>query len=166
MNRLKKISIWTGAAIGGVIGGTISLAGTVTHNSFLDHLGSDIIDSTILTASIAGNAASGTAHLVAGAVKRDSGHLTEAREDFSDVGHSILNNFKNNIHLILDNSGEILLGVKTKDGRRILNGAKTLGKAAAIGAITVGAIQVTPEASPQETDADDSPAAKSESSGD
>ena len=105
-------------------------------------MGEDIVDSTILTASITGNALSGTAHLAAGAAKRDPQHLSSAKEDFADVGRGLLKNFKTNMHLILDNSGEILLGIKDRDGRRILNGAKTLGKIIAISTITVGAVQI------------------------
>lgn len=142
MDKIKKASIVTGAVVGGVIGGAVSLVGTLAHNKFLDRLGEDIVDSTILTASITGNALSGTAHLAAGAAKRDPQHLSSAKEDFADVGRGLLKNFKTNMHLILDNSGEILLGIKDRDGRRILNGAKTLGKIIAISTITVGAVQI------------------------
>lgn len=47
--------------------------------------------------------------------------------------------------MIVNNSGDIVKGVKDRDIKRVLNGAKTLGKMAAIGAITVGAIKIEPD---------------------
>ncbi len=60
-----------------------------------------------------------------------------------------MNNFVDNVKTVVDNSGEIIDGVKEKDNRKIIRGAKTLVKVVAIGAITVGAIKIKKEEDPE-----------------
>lgn len=145
MDKLKKAGIIGGAVVGGVIGGAISVIGHVAHNKFLDELGGSIVDSTILTGQIAGQAASGAADIVAGKVRKKPRHIRKGKEDLINAGDQVVTNIITNAKIIIDNSGEIIEGVKEKDKRKILNGAKTLGKMAAIGAITVGTIKVKPD---------------------
>lgn len=144
MDLIKKAAIIGGAAVGTVIGGTLSIIGHVTKVKFLDELGESIVDSTILTGQIAGQAVSGAADLVAGGLGKKPRLLRRGRDDLLGAGGRILKNYVNNAKLIFSNSGEILEGIKTRDGRKILNGAKTMGKIAAVGFITVGAIKVKP----------------------
>ena len=145
MDIIKKAGIIGGAAVGGLIGGTISIIGHVSKVRFLDELGGNIIDSTILTGQIAGQALSGAADLVSGTIRHRPRQLDQGKTDLLGAGERILNNYIANARLIIENSGEILLGIKSRDGRKIMNGAKTLGKIVAIGTITVGAIKVKPD---------------------
>lgn len=145
MDLIKKAGIVGGAVVGGIIGGTISIVGHVTKIKFVDELGENIVDSTILTGSIAGQIASGAADVVAGGVQKEPRHIEQGKKDLKAGGGKIVGNYVNNAKLIINNSGDIVKGVRTKDIKRVLNGAKTLGKIAAIGAITVGAIKIEPE---------------------
>ncbi|MBE6032479.1 MAG: hypothetical protein IJO79_02375 [Firmicutes bacterium] len=147
---IKKIGIMGGAAVGGVIGGSVSMVGKLTKVKFLDELGSNIVDSTIETGKIAGDIASGLTHVAVGAVKKQPERIPQGKQDLKRGGGAILNNYVDNFRTIVDNSGELVMGIKTKDGRRVLNGAKTLGKIAAISMITVGAIKVDTEKEPSE----------------
>ena len=61
------------------------------------------------------------------------------------AGSQVVNNFVDNVKTVVDNSGEIIDGVKEKNSKKIIRGAKTLVKVVAIGAITVGAIKIKPE---------------------
>ncbi|NLP29639.1 MAG: hypothetical protein GX363_00760, partial [Clostridiales bacterium] len=123
---------------------SISIIGHITKNKFLDELGDSIVDSTILTGQIAGQVASGTTDIVVGKLKHKPKYIQDGKNDLKDAGYQIVNNYVTNIKLIYDNSGEIVKGIHQKDGKRIWNGAKTLGKIVAIGTITVGAIKVNP----------------------
>ncbi|MDD2484356.1 MAG: hypothetical protein PHQ50_04980 [Eubacteriales bacterium] len=145
MNKIKKAGIIGGAVAGGLIGGTVGMLGHITKIKFLEELGDNIIDSTILTGEIAGNVASGATNLVVGGVGRSSQKLDEGKEDLRDAFGQVAGNFVNNAKTVIGNSGEMIEGVRTGDGKKILNGAKTLGKIAAIGAITVGAIKLSPD---------------------
>ena len=144
MDVIKKAGIVGGAVIGGVIGGALSIVGHVTKNKVVDELGENIVDSTILTGSIAGQIASGAADVVVGGIQKEPEHIDRGKKDLKAGGGKIVGNYVTNAKLIINNSGDIVGGVKNRDVKRVLNGAKTLGKIVAIGAITVGAIKIEP----------------------
>ena len=147
LDIIKKTAIIGGAVVGGLIGGAVSIAGHLAKNKFVDELGGNIVDSAILTGSIAGQIASGAADVVAGSIKKEPENIINGKEDLKVGGFRIVRNYVNNARLIIGNSGEIVKGAKSGDIKRVLNGAKTLGKIAAIGAITVGAIKIDPDKS-------------------
>ena len=144
MNNIKKAGIITGAVIGGVLGGTLSVVGKVSKKPFIDELGESVVDSTILTGKIAGDIASGATHVISGKVNKNSVKIDEGKDDLKSAGTAVVNNFVNNVHTIVDNSSEIVEGMKERDKKKILRGAKTLAKVVAVGTITVGAVKVKP----------------------
>lgn len=145
MNNIKKAGIITGAVVGGVIGGTISFIGKVSNQKFIDELGENVVDSTILTGGIAGEIASGATNVISGKIKKSRRKVEEGKDDLKSAGSQVVNNFVDNVKTVVDNSGEIIDGVKEKNSKKIIRGAKTLVKVVAIGAITVGAIKIKPE---------------------
>lgn len=145
VNNIKKAGILTGAVVGGVIGGTISLIGKVSHKKFIDDLGESIVDSTILTGGIAGDLASGTTHIVSGKIKKSPRKIEEGKGELKSAGGQVVNNFVNNVKTVVENSGDIIEGVKEKDKKKIVRGTKTLAKFAAVSAITVGTVKIKPE---------------------
>ena len=145
MNNIKKAGIITGAVVGGAIGGTISFIGKMTNQKFIDELGESVVDSTILTGGIAGEVASGATNVISGKIQKSSRKVEEGKDDLKSAGTQVVQNFVNNVQTVVDNSGEILEGVKEKDRRKIIRGAKTLAKVAAVGAITAGTIKIKPE---------------------
>lgn len=144
-NNIKKAGIITGAVVGGAIGGTISVIGKVTKKKFIDELGESVVDSTILTGGIAGDIASGATNVISGKIQKSRRKVEKGKKELKSAGGQVVRNIVTNVRTVVDNSGEILEGVKEKDGRKIMRGAKTLAKVAAVGAITVGAIKVKPE---------------------
>lgn len=166
MKPIKKAGIVIGATLGGVIGGAIAVVGHVTKKKFLDDLGSNIVDSTILTGEIAGEAASGAVHLAAGGVeaigeaidkkgdkpikryihlKKKRSHLKAAKRDLKSAGGRVFGNMVRNFKMTVNSVGAIAQGIAEKDKEKVKREIKTLGKMAAVGAITVGAIKVDPE---------------------
>ena len=145
MDSLKKAGIITGAAIGGVIGGTLSVVGKVTDIKIMDTIGSSIVDSTIYTGSIAGDIASGATDVITGKITKNSDKVSDGVQDLKEGGAKTVENFVGSIKLVTDNSGEIWKGVKEKDTKKIKHGIKTLAKVAAVGFITVGAIKIEEE---------------------
>lgn len=152
MNNIKKAGIITGAVIGGAIGGTLSVIGKVTKKKFIDELGESVVDSTILTGEIAGDIASGATNMISGKIQKSRPRVEKGKGELKAAGTKVVGNFVHNVKTIADNSGEIVEGVKEKDHRKILRGAKTLAKVAAVGAITVGAVKVKPEEENAETE--------------
>jgi hypothetical protein len=145
VNNIKKAGIITGAVVGGAIGGTLSVIGKVTKKKFIDELGESVVDSTILTGGIAGDVASGTTNVISGKIEKSRRKVEKGKKELKSAGTQVARNFVSNVRTVVDNSGEILEGVKEKNPKRILRGVKTLAKVAAVGAITVGAIKVKPE---------------------
>ena len=145
MNKIKKAGIVTGAVVGGVIGGTISFIGKVSNQKFIDELGESVVDSTILTGGIAGDVASGATNVISGKIKKSDRKVKEGKEELISAGTQVVDNFVGNVKTVVNNSGDIIEGVKEKDRRKILGGAKTLAKVIAVGAITVGTIKIKQE---------------------
>ena len=150
MNNIKKAGIITGAVVGGVIGGTISFIGKMANQKFIDDLGESVVDSTIMTGGIAGDIASGTTNVISGKINKSDRKVKEGKEELVSAGTQVVDNFVNNIKTVVDNSGEIIEGVKEKDKKKIIHGAKTLAKVAAVGAITVGTIKIKEEKSEED----------------
>lgn len=142
MNQIKKAGIITGAVVGGAIGGTISFIGKMTRQKFIDELGESIVDSTILTGGIAGDIASGATNVISGKIQSKHRKVEEGKEELISAGTQVVENFVHNVQTVVDNSGEILEGVKEKDRKKVVRGAKTLVKVVAVGAITVGPIKI------------------------
>lgn len=151
MDTLKKAGIIAGAAVGGVIGGTLSVVGKVADIKIIDNIGSSIVDSTIYTGEIAGDIASGTTEVIAGKITKNPDKVTGGVQDLKDGGSKVVGNFVNNFKLITSNGGEILEGVRERDSEKIKHGAKSLAKVAAVGIMTVGAIKIDDEENNEST---------------
>ncbi|MHC1723180.1 MAG: hypothetical protein AB9836_08260 [Aminipila sp.] len=152
MDTLKKAGIIAGAAVGGVIGGTISVVGKVADIKIIDNIGSSIIDSTIYTGEIAGDIASGTTEVITGKITKNPDKVNGGVKDLKSGGNKVVGNFVNNFKLVTSNGGEILEGVKKRDTEKIKHGAKTLAKVAAVGLVTVGAIKIDDDENDENTD--------------
>jgi hypothetical protein len=117
----------------------------VTNQKFIDELGESVVDSTILTGGIAGEVASGATNMISGKIQNSNRKVEEGKDDLKSAGTQVVQNFVDNVQTVVANSGEILEGVKQKDKKKIIRGAKTLAKVVAVGAITVGTIKIKPE---------------------
>src|SRR5665648_831386 len=142
MDLIKKTGILTGAVIGGVIGGTLSVIGKVAKIKIIDDIGESVVDSTILTGTIAGNLASGTTDLLAGKIQHDQHLVNEGVTDLKDTGHKVVNNFVGNVKLVAKSGDEILIGVKQRNRHKVTGGVKSLVKVVSVGVLTVGAIKI------------------------
>lgn len=142
METLKKAGVCAGAALGGVVGGTVSLVGKVIRQPDIDQLGETITDSAILTGEIAGHALSGTADVIAGAVRRDKRTLKKGGRDLKRAGGAMVKNVAANASILLTEAGNVAVGVKTGDRARVVRGLKTMGKMAAVELFTVGAVKM------------------------
>lgn len=68
--------------------------------------------------------------------------MNEGIEDIKESGGAIVGNIIINTKNVIDNSGEVISGIKQKDGRKIIKGVKSLAKYAAVSTITVGSMQI------------------------
>jgi hypothetical protein len=94
--------------------------------------------------------------VISGKIQKSRHKIEEGKDELKSAGSQVVQNFVDNVQTVVDNSGEILEGVKEKDHKKILRGAKTLAKVAAVGAITVGAIKIKPEKKEEDPSGKDS----------
>ena len=106
---------------------------------------------SIMTGEIAGTVASGGVDLVKGKITEDPNTFNEGLNDLKSSGNSIVNNFKDNVHLIVDNSQDLIEGCKERDKTKVIKGASSLAKVAAVSLVTVGAIKVADSKEATET---------------
>lgn len=142
MKTVKKVGIITGAVLGGIVGGTVSIIGKVSKKKFVDELGESIVDSSILTGELYGGLASGTTEVISGKIKKDKKRVGEGMDDIKDSGGAIVGNIITSAKTVIGNSGEIVDGIKKRDGKKIIKGAKSLAKYAAVSTITVGSMKI------------------------
>ena len=138
MGLIKKIGITAGA----VVGGSGSFAGKLSGVKFIDELGESIVDSAIYTGSIAGTLVGGAADVVTGKLTKDETKACAGVRDLKNGGRRVVRNVVENVKTVAENGGEIVNGIRERDGKRALRGAKTLAKVVVVGAVTVGAIRV------------------------
>lgn len=142
MGKIKRAGVYAGIAIGGVIGGAVSLTGKLTGKKFIEDLGGNIMDSTILTGEIVGEAVSGATRVVSGKLTKKPRRIQKGQREMKQATGKVVSNITDNFKTIKNNSGEIIQGVKHRDPARVKNGAKTLGKVIAISLVTVGAVKL------------------------
>lgn len=142
MEKVKKTGIIAGAIVGGTIGGLISVIGKVSKVKIIDDIGESVVDSTILSGTIAGNAASGAADIITGATLNNPQKKEEGIKDLKITGGQLINNFTNNIKLVAVSGSEIFTGIKNRNTKEMKHGIKSLVKVAAVGFITVGPIKI------------------------
>ncbi|HHX13596.1 MAG TPA: hypothetical protein GX726_01410 [Clostridiales bacterium] len=145
MNKIKKAAIIGGALVGGLIGGSLSVIGKVSRKKLLDDLGSNIVDSTLLTGKITGDMLSGTTHLLIGKIRKKPRCLKQGKKDLQRAGSQVVDNFVTNTKQVLRNTGDLAGGIVKRDKKRVIRSLKTLGKIATVGTLTVGAILVPDE---------------------
>ncbi len=143
MDNIKKAAIAAGAVAGGIIGGTVSLAGKMTKTEVVEELGDGITDSAIMTGELVGEALSGAADLVAGGLRKDHDMISEGGKELKHAAKTTLTNALNNIKVIGRSGAGIVGGMVRGDKQEVARGLKNLGKMAAIGLVTVGVVKAS-----------------------
>ena len=126
MDSIKKACILAGAVIGGVVGGSISLAGKMAKVKFVDDVGSSIVSSAIHTGELTGTIAGGTVNAVSGKITKKPLKVKKGIKDLKRGGKQVADNVFANFRYVVENRKDI----------------KKLAKFAAVGTITVGAIKM------------------------
>ena len=142
MNKVKKAGVCAGIVAGAVIGGTVSMIGKMAEKKVIDELGESIMDSTILTGEIVGEAASGTTRIISGSIQKRPEKVRKGKKELGNAGKRVVGNVVSNVKIAARQGEEILAGVRAKDKTRVAKGFRTLGKMALVGMLTVGAIKV------------------------
>ena len=143
--NIKKYGILTFALTNGVLGGLVSLTGKMFNNKFLDSLGEDIVDSSIFTGELVGDAIGGVNDVIAGKIKEDPERLADGAKILKGFAKDSVRNIASNLVLIADTGEEAVVSLIDKENQKAYRAIKTLGKVLIIGTLTGGAIKVDRE---------------------
>ena len=142
MNGIKKGFITASAIAGGALGGLVRAGGQILRAPMIEELGNAVLDSAVLTGTIAGQLVSGAADWTVGIFSGEEEKKEQGTYDLKEGTGKIIGNVKENLQRTVKNGKVIADGVRTQDKEKVIRGAKTIVKMAAVGAITVGAVKV------------------------
>ncbi|MDR7316053.1 hypothetical protein [Brevibacillus nitrificans] len=143
MGFLKELGQGLGQIAGGVVGGTINLAGELFDNKTLKEVGEGVYHASSKAGETIGTFASGTVDVVGGFLTNDEMQMNEGFRDIggavSDTATGIINGVAN----VIDNGGKVINGVVTGDTELVKDGGVNLLKTAAIATFAVGIADLT-----------------------
>ncbi|MDF2923732.1 MAG: hypothetical protein K0R57_2646 [Paenibacillaceae bacterium] len=142
MSFLKKLGQAAGEVTGLVLGGTVRVVGEVTGSGFIKEIGDSVEKATVVTGKTLGNAASGVWDAGAGLIKQDKEQLDEGLHDIKDAVGSTVKGIGQGIGYVYDNGKDVVNGLREQDKELAKEGAKNLVKAAAVGALAIGVVDV------------------------
>ncbi|SFJ57761.1 hypothetical protein SAMN02799624_05065 [Paenibacillus sp. UNC496MF] len=142
MDLLKGVGKLAGDLTGRVLGGTVRVAGELVHSDYIKEIGNDVERVTAKTGELAGRAASGVWDVGAGLITADKQQAKTGFEDLGDAVTTTVRGAGQGIEYVVQSGKDVVTGIKENDKRLMKEGAKKLGKAAAVSILAVGAIDV------------------------
>ncbi|MBO7744497.1 hypothetical protein I8J29_09840 [Paenibacillus sp. MWE-103] len=142
MDLLKGVGKLAGDLTGRVLGGTVRVAGELVHSDYIKEIGNDVERVTAKTGELAGRAASGVWDVGAGLITSDKQQAKTGFEDLGDAVTTTVRGAGQGIEYVVQSGKEVVTGMKENDTRLMKEGAKKLGKAAAVSIIAVGVIDM------------------------
>ncbi|TCN01039.1 hypothetical protein EV294_101491 [Paenibacillus sp. BK033] len=142
MDLLKGFGKLAGDFTGRVLGGTVRVAGELVHSDYIKEIGNDVERVTAKTGELAGRAASGVWDVGAGLISADKQQTKTGLHDLGDAVTITVKGAGQGIEYVVESGKEVVTGMKENDKQLIKDGAKKLGKAAAVSIIAVGVIDI------------------------
>lgn len=142
MNAIREVGKWAGAVTGKVLGGTVRVAGELVHSPYIKEIGDSVEHVTAASGDILGQAAGGLWEIGAGLVQKNEPRTREGFGELSQAVGDTVDGVGRGVEYILDNGREMISGLQEGDRERLKQGAKNLGKMAAVGALAIGVIEL------------------------
>lgn len=142
MGFLKELGKFTGQVAGQVIGGSVRVVGELTGSDFIKEIGDGAQRATENAGRVLGNAASGVWDVAAGIVQQDELRMEDG---FRDVGGAVGETARGigaSLVNVVENSGQVIEGIKNEDSKLLKEGAKGLLKTAAVATLAIGVIDI------------------------
>lgn len=142
MSFLKKLGKTAGEVTGLVIGGTVRVVGEVTGSGLVKEIGDSVEKVTAATGETLGNAASGVWDMGAGLITNKREQVEEGLHDFTDAAGTTVKGIGRSVGYVYENGKDVVHGMMEKDPALLREGARNLVKAAAVGALAVGVVDI------------------------
>jgi DNase/tRNase domain of colicin-like bacteriocin len=142
MDFLKKTGKFAGTLTGKVLGGSVRIVGELANSKYIKEIGDSVERATTQTGELLGQTASGLYDVGAGLITKDESKRDEGLGDIGGavkttaigIGHGV-------VHVVASGK-DVYQGLKDGDNERLKQGAKNLGKVAAVGVIAIGVIDL------------------------
>ncbi|WP_040952061.1 hypothetical protein [Gorillibacterium massiliense] len=142
MDFLKKAGHFTGKMTGLVIGGSVRVVGELAGSPFIKEIGDSVEKVTVKTGDTLGTAASGLWDTGAGLITADPVQRDSGLADLGGAARSVARGTVQGAEYVYRNGKDAVDGLRENDSKQVKSAAKNLVKAAAIGALAVGVIDV------------------------
>jgi len=142
MDFLKKAGHYAGKMTGLAIGGSVRVVGELAGSPFIKEIGDSVEKVTAKTGDTLGTAASGMWDTGAGLIAADSARRDNGLADLGGAARSVVRGTVQGAEYVYRNGKDAVDGIRDKDSEQVKGAAKNLVKAAAIGALAVGVIDI------------------------
>lgn len=142
MDFLKKAGHYAGKMTGLVIGGSVRVVGELAGSPFIKEIGDSVEQVTVKTGDTLGRAASGVWDTGAGLIADDAAKRDAGLADLGGAARSVARGTVQGAEYVYRNGKDAVDGLREKDGEQVKGAAKNLVKAAAIGVLAVGVIDL------------------------
>ncbi|MFC4808199.1 hypothetical protein [Paenibacillus sp. GCM10023250] len=142
MELLKGFGKLAGDITGRVLGGTVRVAGELVHSDYIKVIGNDVERVTAKTGELAGQAASGVWDVSAGLITADKQQAKAGFDELGVAATTAVRGAGQGIEYVVESGKEVVTGMKENDTQLMKEGAKKLGRAAAVTILAVGVIDI------------------------
>ncbi|WP_058303060.1 hypothetical protein [Gorillibacterium timonense] len=142
MDLLKKAGRYAGKMTGLVIGGSVRVVGELAGSPFIKEIGDSVEKVTVKSGETLGTAASGLWDTGAGLITSDAEKRDAGLADLGSAADRVVRGTVQGAGYVYHNGKEAVNGMRQGDAEQTKDAAKNLVKAAAIGVLAVGTIDL------------------------
>lgn len=154
MAFIKEAFRITGQITGTVIGTPVKLIGKQIGSEFIEDIGRTVKTASVNTGTLLGGAAEGTWNTASGLIQKDDDKLQEGLDELKRTGSHGARGISQAVTSTVQNSRDVIGGIRDEDKERLLRGAKGLGKTVAVATLTVGVLDLVDIIDPLEVEAE------------
>lgn len=142
MSFFKSLGEGLGSLSGEILGGTIKKVGEVTDSRFIQEVGTGVNHSMQYTGNLLGNLADGAVDIGSGIINKDGEKMEQG---FDEIGNNVTDFGKRALHsvgAVLTESNKAIEAFSQGDYETAKRSGEMLAKMVAVGALSVGVIEI------------------------
>ncbi|WHX79333.1 HNH endonuclease [Priestia flexa] len=148
MSLFRTIGKGVGTVGGGVIGGTVKVAGKAVGSKWkgsgewLEEVGESVQITSKIALENAGQFVDGAVQGTYGAIKKDENYKQKGLNDLKDSVGKTIKGFGSALKYTVNNAGSTYKGFTSGDKEQAIKGSKNLGKVVAVSGLAIGIVDL------------------------
>jgi hypothetical protein len=142
VNIFRTVGKGAGKLGGGVIGGSVRLAGKKLNSPWLEDVGEGVKHASTAALDNAGQFLDGAVQGTYGLIKKDGYHREQGFLHFKEAGSRTVKGLGTALKYTAQNTGTAFKGLVVGDKEQAIKGAKNLGKVAAVSMLAIGFVDL------------------------